>query len=115
MPVLERALDRSLQLASSMDARGYGRRVPVTKGVRRWASWSTAAGILLLLAGLYGVLVAGSLPGGGIPFVAVGAILVGAGLATSGRRTNRSRYRPDPWRLPEWLVSASGVVVVAAW
>ncbi|HEY4927528.1 MAG TPA: energy-coupling factor transporter transmembrane component T [Acidimicrobiales bacterium] len=113
VPVLERALDRSLQLASSMDARGYGRRVPVTRGVRRWASGSTAAGILLLVAGLYGVLVAGSLPGGGIPFVAVGAVLVGGGLATSGRRTNRSRYRPDPWRRPEWLVSASGAVVVA--
>ena len=31
VPVLERALDRSLQLASSMDARGYGRRVAVAR------------------------------------------------------------------------------------
>ena len=113
VPVLERALERSLQLASSMDARGYGRRVPVARGVRRWATGGTAAGLLLVLAGVYGVLVAGSLPGGGIPFVAVGAVLVGTGLAAGGRRTNRTRYRPDPWRSPEWLVSASGVVVVA--
>ncbi len=113
IPVLERALDRSLQLASSMDARGYGRRVPVTRGARRWASFSTASGLLLVIAGLYGVLVAGSLPGGGIPFVTVGALLLAAGLATSGRRTNRTRYRPDPWHAPEWLVSASGFTVVA--
>ena len=113
VPVLERALDRSLQLASSMDARGYGRRVPVARGVRRTATGATAGGLLLLLGGLYGVLVAGSLPGGGIPFVAVGAVLVGAGLAAGGRRTNRTRYRPDPWRTPEWLVSGSGFVVVA--
>jgi len=114
VPVLERALDRSLQLASSMDARGYGRRVPISRGVRRWAGSATAVGILVLLAGIYGVLVASSLPGGGIPFVAVGAVLLGAGLATSGRRTNRTRYRPDLWRLPEWMVSASGAVAVGS-
>ena len=25
----------------------------------------------------------------------------------------RSRYRPDPWRLPEWLVLLSGVAAAA--
>ena len=114
VPVLERALDRSLQLAASMDARGYGRRVAVGRGVRRWAGAAMAIGILALLVGIYGVLAAGSLPGGGIPFVAAGAVLLGAGLAASGRRTNRTRYRPDVWRSAEWLVSASGVVVVGS-
>jgi energy-coupling factor transport system permease protein len=28
----------------------------------------------------------------------------------AGRRAIRTRYRPDPWALPEWLVSLSGVV-----
>ena len=114
VPVLERALDRSLQLASSMDARGYGRRVAVARGARRMATGATAGGLLLVVAGVYGVLVAGSLPGGGIPFVAIGAVLVGAGLATGGRRTNRTRYRPDPWGLPEWLVAGSGVMALAS-
>jgi len=114
VPVLESAFDRSLQLASSMDARGYGRRVPVSRGSRRWTGTATAVGLLLVMGGIYGVLVAGSLPGGGIPFVAVGAVLVGAGLAAGGRRTARTRYRPDPWRAPEWLVSASGAVVVGS-
>jgi energy-coupling factor transport system permease protein len=114
VPVLESAFDRSLQLASSMDARGYGRRVPVSRGARRWATGGTFAGLLLVIGGVYGVLVAGSLPGGGIPFVAAGAVLVGVGLAAGGRRTNRTRYRPDPWGAPEWLVSASGAVAVGA-
>ena len=114
VPVLESALDRSLQLASSMDARGYGRRIPVARGVRRWATGGTVTGLLLVVGGIYGVLVAGSLPGGGIPFVALGAVLVGVGLAAGGRRTNRTRYRPDPWGTPEWLVSCSGVVAVGA-
>lgn len=112
VPVLESAFDRSLQLASSMDARGYGRRVPVRRGTRRWASAGTALGLLLITGGVYGILVDGSLPGGGIPFVAVGAVLVGAGLAAGGRRTNRTRYRPEPWTAPEWLVTGSGAAVV---
>ncbi len=113
IPVLESALDRSLQLASSMDARGYGRRVAVGRSTRRWASGSTAVGILAVVAGVYGVLDAGSLPGGGIPFVAVGALLIGAGMAVGGRRTARTRYRPDVWRGAEWGVAASGAAVVA--
>ena len=32
------------------------------------------------------------------------------GLVGAGRHVTRSRYRPDPWRLPEWLVLAAGVV-----
>jgi energy-coupling factor transport system permease protein len=114
IPVLESALDRSLQLAASMDARGYGRRVTVTRSTRRMAGGSTAAGLLLVVAGVYGVLDSGSLPVGGVPFVAVGSVLVGVGMAASGRRTNRTRYRPDPWATPEWIVAASGALAVAS-
>jgi energy-coupling factor transport system permease protein len=114
VPVLESALDRSLQLASSMDARGYGRRQEVAMRTRRWATGSTAAGLLLVCAGVYGILDVGSLPGGGIPFLAVGAVAIGFGMSVSGRRTNRSRYRPDVWRTPEWLVSGTGALVLAA-
>ncbi len=113
IPVLEAALDRSLQLAASMDARGYGRRVAVGAGHRRLAGVTTALGLLLVLVGVYGILDPGSLPAGGVPLLASGAVLVGAGLAVSGRRTNRTRYRPDPWGAPEWEVCASGMAAVA--
>ncbi len=113
IPVLETALDRSLQLASSMDARGYGRRVAVPARSRRLAGGSTATGLLMVVVGVYGVLDPGSLPAGGVPFLAVGAVLVGWGLGVSGRRTDRTRYRPDPWGTPEWTVAASGVVVLS--
>ncbi len=114
IPVLESALDRSLQLASSMDARGYGRRVAVVRRTRRLGTGATSVGLLLVIAGVYGALDTGALPAGGIPFVAVGAVLVGLGMAAGGRRTNRTRYRPDVWRLPEWLVAGSGVVVLSS-
>jgi energy-coupling factor transport system permease protein len=113
IPVLESALDRSLQLASSMDARGYGRRVAVAPTARRLAGGATAGGLLAVMVGIYGVLDQGSLPAGGVPFLAVGAVLVGVGLAAGGRRTDRTRYRPDVWGTPEWLVVGSGVCVVS--
>jgi energy-coupling factor transport system permease protein len=36
-------------------------------------------------------------------------VLCVGGLALGGRRVSRSRYRPDPWRWPEWVVAGSGV------
>ena len=108
VPVLESALDRSLQLATSMDARGYGRRIAVGKASRRLASGATVGGLLLVAVGLYGVIDGGSLFGLGLPVLAVAAVLCGIGLALGGRRTARSRYRPDPWRRPEWIVAGSG-------
>jgi energy-coupling factor transport system permease protein len=113
IPVLESALDRSLQLASSMDSRGYGRRAAVAQPTRRLGNASTVAGLLLVIVGIYGVLDVGSLPAGGVPFVVVGAVLVGTGMAAGGRRTQRTRYRPDVWRSPEWVVVGAGALVLA--
>ncbi len=112
VPVLESALDRSLQLATSMDARGYGRRIAVGKASRRFASGATGGGLLLAAVGVYGVIDSGSLFGLGLPVLAVAAVLCGVGLALGGRRTARSRYRPDPWREPEWIVAGSGLVAL---
>jgi energy-coupling factor transport system permease protein len=112
VPVLESALDRSLQLAMSMDARGYGRRLSVGKTSRRLASGATIAGLLLMAVGIYGVIDGGSVLGLGLPILAVAAVLCGLGLAVGGRRTARSRYRPDRWRRPEWMVAGSGLVAL---
>src|ERR1700722_20371992 len=112
VPVLESALDRSLQLATSMDARGYGRRIALGNTSRRLASGATAGGLLLVAVGLYGVIDSGSLFGLGLPVLAVAAVLCGVGLALGGRRSARSRYRPDPWRGPEWIVAGSGLVAL---
>jgi energy-coupling factor transport system permease protein len=109
VPVLESALDRSLQLATSMDARGYGRRVAVGRSSRRLAGGATVCGLLLMAVGTYGVIDGSSLFGLGLPVLAVAAVLCGVGLAVGGRRTSRSRYRPDPWRTPEWIVAGSGL------
>lgn len=112
VPVLEGALDRSLQLASSMDARGYGRRNGLTRAHRRLANGLIATGLLVVAVGLYGVLDSGSMGGLGLPVFAAGLALCAASLLLGGRRTSRTRYRPDPWRWPEWAVLLSGAVAV---
>jgi energy-coupling factor transport system permease protein len=114
VPVLEGALDRSLELASSMDARGYGRRSALVAAVRRRASIATAIGMLCVLVGVYEALSASAPWAVGLSALAVGGGLLGYGAVLSGRRTRRTRYRPDRWRLAEWLVTASGAAVVIA-
>ncbi len=114
VPVLESALDRSLQLATSMDARGYGRRVSLGPGSRWLASGATTGGLLLVAVGLYGIIDSGALFGLGLPIMAVAAVMCGIGLALGGRRSARSRYRPDAWRQPEWVVAGSGLVALLA-
>jgi energy-coupling factor transport system permease protein len=110
IPVLEGAFERSLALASSMDSRGYGRRGAVEPSGRRIETVSIAGGLLLVMVGIYGVLDPGSLPAGGVPIMVIGAVMLAWALVARGRRTLRTRYRRDPWRLPEWGVSFSGLV-----
>jgi energy-coupling factor transport system permease protein len=113
MPVLEGALDRSLELASSMDARGYGRRTDMPSARRR-SSLVTGAGMLLVMVGIYDVLSSSAPWSFGVAALVVGVAALGLGATLSGRRMRRTRYRPDPWRGTEWMVALSGIAVVAA-
>ena len=110
VPVMAGALDRSLDLAASMESRGYGRAVHRTDASRRGASAMTLVGLLGILVGLYGLLDASTPPLLGLPLVLAGAVLAGLALLVGARRETRSRYRRDPWALPEWLVSLAGLL-----
>jgi energy-coupling factor transport system permease protein len=109
IPMLEDALVRSLHLAAAMDSRGFGRSTRNARG-RRTALVLVLVGLLGLCVGTYGLL-DGTTPWWmGAPTLAVAAGVCCLGLAAAGRRVQVSRYRPDPWRLPEWLVAGCGVV-----
>jgi energy-coupling factor transport system permease protein len=134
VPVLHDALDRSLRLAAAMDARGYGRtgragtaggsggsspRAGTAGGsggsstrantARRLTAGLMLTGLAALCLGGYELLDPSVPHPVGIAGFAAGSMLCVAGLALGGRRVSRSRYRPDPWRWPEWLVTASGL------
>ncbi|HET8616131.1 MAG TPA: CbiQ family ECF transporter T component [Actinomycetales bacterium] len=113
MPVLQNALERSVQLAAAMDSRGYGRRRPVPVSARRTTTALLLASLVLLCLGVYELLAAM-----GTPLLAVTLLLGGAasavgGLALGGRQVTRSRYRPDRWRAAEWLTAGTGLACAA--
>ena len=118
VPVLDSALERSLNLAASMESRGYGRSVHRDARSRRQATALTLAGLSGVIAGVYGLLDGSPAPLLGLPLLIVGAVAATASLAVGARRDPRSRYRPDPWATPEWLVlgcgAAAGVLVMIA-
>lgn len=111
VPVMTDALDRSLLLAAAMDARGYGRHGEVTARERRRTGALVLVGLLGVCIGVYGVLDATTPRALGLPVLAFGLVLAGTGFLLGGRRVHRTRYRPDPWRGPEWGVVACGVAV----
>ncbi|MFG2723436.1 energy-coupling factor transporter transmembrane protein EcfT [Streptomyces sp. NPDC048416] len=112
LPVLEGALERSVAVAASMDARGYGRTAQVPAAVRHTTTALTLGGLLGVCAGTYGLL-ASEGAGYGIPVLLGGLLACLAGLRLGGRRQIRTRYRPDRWAIRSWLVAGSGMAVAA--
>ncbi|MFE1416942.1 energy-coupling factor transporter transmembrane protein EcfT [Streptomyces sp. NPDC058746] len=110
LPVLEGALERSVAIAASMDARGYGRTAEVPPAVRHTTSALTLGGLLGMCAGTYGLLAAEG-AAYGLPVLGIGLLLALAGLRLGGRRSVRTRYRPDRWGPRAWLVAGSGAAV----
>ncbi len=114
IPVLEDALDRSLLLAAAMDSRGYGRTGTATRASRRVTAGLVLSGMVGLCVGSFGLLDAAAPRWTGLPTILLGSALCAGGLALGGRRVSRSRYRPDPWRVPEWIVAGCGVLTAAS-
>jgi energy-coupling factor transport system permease protein len=114
IPVLEDALERSLALAAAMDSRGYGRRAAVSPATRRLTAVVTLTGLIGTCLGVYGLLDGTGPAALGLPVLLVGLLAAAGGLGLAGRRSVRSRYRPDPWRAPEWLTAGAGVTAAVA-
>ncbi|WP_329392463.1 energy-coupling factor transporter transmembrane protein EcfT [Streptomyces sp. NBC_01716] len=110
LPVLEGALERSVAVAASMDARGYGRTAAVPPAVRHTTTVLTLGGLLGVCAGTYGLLAAEGATYG-LPLLGIGVAAAVAGLRLGGRRSVRTRYRPDLWGIRAWLVAGSGAAV----
>lgn len=107
LSILGDAIDRSLSLAEGMEARGFartaGRPVAGTLTVMLVSVLTATMGGFLLLSTDYRWTAAALL--------VAGVIGVGVGLRRAGARLAVTRYRPDPWRLTEWLVLGSGVLI----
>jgi energy-coupling factor transport system permease protein len=113
-PVLHSALERSLGLAAAMDSRGYGRRRAVPRWQRRITGGLVLAGMLGVLLGVYALLDAALSTAAGLGVIGVAGGVALTGFTIAGRQVSHTVYRPDPWRAPEWWVSACGLFVALA-
>src|SRR5512139_1511767 len=80
MPVLEGALDRSVELAAAMDSRGYGRTTDAGPAARRLTGLLVLSGLLGLCVGMYGLLSGTSAAWLGLPMLLAGSVLAAAGI-----------------------------------
>jgi energy-coupling factor transport system permease protein len=113
IPVLVDAFERSLRLAAAMDSRGYGRSAGASREARRLTGGLMIGGMLGLCLGAYGLVDSSTSGALGLPALIGGSALCVTGLVLGGRRVRATRYRPDPWRTPEWLVGLCGAIPAA--
>ncbi len=111
IPVLEDALDRSMTLAASMDARGYGRSGDASRGSRFITGSLMLLGLFALSVGSYGYLDGTAPRVLAWPMLAGGIVLAVLALRSAGKRVQRTRYRQGRWQLAEYLTAASGIAV----
>jgi energy-coupling factor transport system permease protein len=115
MPLLASSLERAIQLAETMEARGFGSVVhPLSGRAALVAQLGTLAALLALLGGLFTVTY---YPQAGT----WGWLLAGLGLGTlltvfvvQGRRVRRSRYRHPRWQARDTILAVASTLVVAA-
>ena len=114
IPVMEDALERSMRLAASMDARGYGRKGAAGRRSRTLSGALLLVGLMGVCVGVYATadLTAPRLLAA--PVLVTGFAVAGVGFWLSGRTVGHTRYRPDPWHGWEWVTAGCGVVAAAA-
>jgi energy-coupling factor transport system permease protein len=105
VPLITTALERSLTLAESIEARGFG---GVLKGEAMTAEAVTTnllVGLMALLCGLIWQALRPSAAWVGLVMLACGVALIGLGVHLQGRGVRRTHYRRELWRARDTWVS----------
>jgi energy-coupling factor transport system permease protein len=113
-PLLATALERSIQLAEAMEARGYGSGIrPVSPRANLISQLGMLFGLAGLIAGLFlRVYTHDGRAGGTAIALASAALLLGI-LWHEGRRVRRSHFRTWAWDGASLVVAAGALVVLA--
>jgi energy-coupling factor transport system permease protein len=110
-PLLAGSLEKSMQLAEALDARGYGR----TSAAQRTLVWQQSGlliGLLLLAGGLFAWFYYGTGPARPLALSMLGlaGLAMLLSLRSMGRAVRRSSYRRERWRRADWLVTGACVL-----
>lgn len=112
VPVFEDAIERSMQLAASMESRGFAATRNAAR-VPRAATWTLLGSLVALANGCFLLLMWPAERWEPEALLALGLALGWLGVRWSSRSLQVTRYRPDPWRLTDVLVVACGVAACA--
>jgi energy-coupling factor transport system permease protein len=114
IPLLANGLERAIQLAETMEARGFGSAVePLSQRQALLSQMGTLASLASLLVGLSLVAFFSEegLWGWALTLVGIAGML--AILAAQGRRSHRTRYRRPRWRVRDTVVAVACATTLA--
>ena len=114
MPLVTSGLERAIQLAEAMEARGIGRAAPPTQASSRLHKLALSAATLVCCIGLFGYSysIMGRWPMLGL--IASGLALLFLTLHRMGRGASRTRYRRELWRRCDTIVAVASGAALAA-
>ena len=115
IPVLEDTVDKSLALAASMDARGFGRDAGVSILQKQISRMASLVGLLSVAFGIFLLLLSSQTQTWGIVAMVSGIALIALSLWVSSRGRARSTYRKQPKTIADAaaIVSVAGLVATA--
>jgi energy-coupling factor transport system permease protein len=114
VPLLANGLERAIQLAETMEARGFGSAVPTFSRRQIILTQSvTLAALLGLLAGLFIVAYYPGQGPWGWTLVILAVTTMVAVFRFQGRQVRRSRYRQPRWYPRDTLVVLASTIVIA--
>lgn len=111
VPLLEGGMERSLQLAEAMVARGFASGDEHT---RQWPQLLVLAGFTAIVAGWLLRLIWAQ-PFSGAALLIVGSAALAGGLWRAGRSHLHTVYRPDQWQRWDWLVVSGAALAACAY
>ncbi|MCG2769967.1 MAG: energy-coupling factor transporter transmembrane component T [Chloroflexota bacterium] len=113
MPLLTSGLERAVQLAESMESRGFGGNLaPVSW---RQAMAQRLATLLGLVGLLVGLLLSAYFPQRSQPgwiIAGIGGVLLLGVFRAQGRRVQRSRYRHSTWSREDTIIATTSALVI---
>lgn len=114
VPLLTSGLERAIQLAESMEARGFGRHGS-TRGRKRQVTHRVVILVALfgLLAGVFFYSYYRTVRWGSVMLIVLSLGLLVGNLLAMGQHGERSRYRRQLWRPRDTLVSAASAAAIA--
>jgi energy-coupling factor transport system permease protein len=112
--LLAEGLERSMTLAESMDARGFGRRLGGPAGGRRdrLASWGFLLALGLLAAGAF-LRLSPAHAAAGHGVLIAGALLAADAVWLASRGVRRTRYRREAWTARDTALAVASALSLA--